>query len=541
MKRIKKSFLATIALAATVTLSACSSNDSFGLTIDNGDADFITSDLGNVTNQEVFEAMVTSTDNYGLKSGISTLIDLVDWDLLNGQFEIDEEEIDSIIDNYKSIYEDWDSFLTSNGFESEEELRQVFELSMLREAAARAQIEITDEEIEATYNEFYGTTEEDEEVEEETDTDVDADTEEETDVDTEEEEEEEEEVPTLEEARNEIEEYLITEQLTSAFTQTELARLRQEAGFKILDSVLQDQYIAFLEAYEVVVDDVFKSTKTTSNTVAATLGDIEYTAQQLYDELIPLVGLSSAIGLLDPTILGNQFEVDEDEIKDIIDNLKISYEDQYYPMMSYYYNLNTDEEIFNYVKLVQLQDAAFVAQYTPSEERLQELYEAYEPNISARHILVEDEETAKDIIAQLEASDDVETLFAELAAEYSIDTTTAENGGDLGSFGRGEMVSEFEEAAFALKVGEFTKEPVETEDYGFHVIYVYAQDEKADFEDLRETLIDQELNDLYSSERLEIILADLRAEVNFKFVDETLQARYDEVVANLVESLEEAE
>lgn len=83
----------------------------------------------------------------------------------------------------------------------------------------------------------------------------------------------------------------------------------------------------------------------------------------------------------------------------------------------------------------------------------------------ARHILVglEDEALAKDIYKQLMDGAD----FAQLAMTFSNDGTAA-NGGDLGWFGTGQMVPEFEQAAFALKPGEYSQ-PVKTQ-YGWHII-----------------------------------------------------------------------
>jgi len=86
--------------------------------------------------------------------------------------------------------------------------------------------------------------------------------------------------------------------------------------------------------------------------------------------------------------------------------------------------------------------------------------------IRASHILVKTEEEAKAIIAQLDGGAD----FAEIAKEKSTDGAAAQ-GGDLGFFGPGRMVPEFEQAAMALEVGQHSKEPVKTQ-FGFHVIKV---------------------------------------------------------------------
>jgi parvulin-like peptidyl-prolyl isomerase len=64
--------------------------------------------------------------------------------------------------------------------------------------------------------------------------------------------------------------------------------------------------------------------------------------------------------------------------------------------------------------------------------------------------------------------------FATLAQEYSDDTSSAVNGGDLGWFGRGAMVAPFDEAAFGLEIGQVS-EPVKT-DFGYHLIEVTAKD-----------------------------------------------------------------
>ena len=86
--------------------------------------------------------------------------------------------------------------------------------------------------------------------------------------------------------------------------------------------------------------------------------------------------------------------------------------------------------------------------------------------IKARHILVKDEAKARELRAQLEQSPD---QFAEVAKANSVDTASARKGGDLGFFGRGRMVPEFEVAAFALATPGEISEVVKTP-YGYHII-----------------------------------------------------------------------
>jgi peptidyl-prolyl cis-trans isomerase C len=89
--------------------------------------------------------------------------------------------------------------------------------------------------------------------------------------------------------------------------------------------------------------------------------------------------------------------------------------------------------------------------------------------IRARHILVntDQEALAREIIAELDAGGD----FGAIAAEKSQDPGSGASGGDLGWFRRGMMVKPFEDAAFALEIGQYTKEPVQS-DFGWHVILV---------------------------------------------------------------------
>ncbi len=101
------------------------------------------------------------------------------------------------------------------------------------------------------------------------------------------------------------------------------------------------------------------------------------------------------------------------------------------------------------------------------KKRYDELIVNYKPQeeVRAHHILVDSEDAAKAIIADLRNGGN----FEEIAKAKSKDPSAQKNSGDLGFFASNHMVPEFAEAAFALKIGEVTQQPVKTQ-FGYHVI-----------------------------------------------------------------------
>jgi len=126
----------------------------------------------------------------------------------------------------------------------------------------------------------------------------------------------------------------------------------------------------------------------------------------------------------------------------------------------------TKEDVKNYLLINKLFEE-YTKDVKITEEELKKYYEDNKDQfetVKASHILVSDEKIAQDIYNRLMKGED----FATLAKEYSIDTATKDQGGDLGEFARGVMVPEFEQVAFSLKKGQISK-PVKT-DYGYHII-----------------------------------------------------------------------
>lgn len=120
-------------------------------------------------------------------------------------------------------------------------------------------------------------------------------------------------------------------------------------------------------------------------------------------------------------------------------------------------------------------------------------------SIQASHILVEEESLAKELIERINNGED----FTTLAKEYSIEENVETTGGSLGTFSRGQMVAEFEEAAFAMEVGEVSSVPVKTES-GYHIILVENKvaGKEANYKDSKEEakqmLIEQKVDEMYT-------------------------------------------
>lgn len=132
--------------------------------------------------------------------------------------------------------------------------------------------------------------------------------------------------------------------------------------------------------------------------------------------------------------------------------------------------------------------------------------------VRASHILVKTEADARKLLEQIKKGGN----FANIARANSIDKGSAKNGGDLGFFSRGQMVPEFEKAAFSLKAGEVS-DVVKTQ-YGFHIIKVTDRKEgnTVEFEKVKDVLaqkltaekqkqvFDNYVNDLKNSYKVEV-------------------------------------
>jgi len=520
---------------ATVTmlLTGCGNpQPDFDIALENGRELAVESDSFNLTNQEAFELVA---EGY---FGLSIILDWVDAIVL-AHIEIDNDELDAERQFMENFFDEdmLEEIIFSEGFDTLDDYFANIRLELLREQAILDAINITEEAIDEIYERYFTATDEDDE---------------EIELD-----------HSTEEVRELIYDVLRDEYLDdTAFAQEILATLRSEAGFTLHSTYFTTLYENILEFQ--MIEEIEVLTASDAGIVASIEGhylsaDAFFAAALSRFALIDHTPFSNYINL---NLLAAVYDVDNSVIRGDVQEAKLNLLQLFYPQMEAQ-GLHTEQQIFDFFHLRHLQNLAFDEAFGEvSEDSLQELYNSHVENLTAtferdstpergaRHILVresddmtEDEarELAEDIIAQLQAvsADEVEDLFMELAMEHGTDGT-AERGGDLGVFGLGRMVSEFEEATFALEINTFTTEPVETQ-HGFHVIYLYYIEdldleeieplEIPTFEEMREDLVANELHRLRNDGRyISNMMFNVRAGQNMRFTNEQLQLRYEFLV-----------
>jgi foldase protein PrsA len=245
--------------------------------------------------------------------------------------------------------------------------------------------------------------------------------------------------------------------------------------------------------------------------------DGNITKEEFYNEMKARVGKEVIRDLIDEKVLSKKYKVTDKEIDKQIENLKEAYGTQYDLAVQQ----NGEKAIREMVKLDLLRQKAAMEDIKVTEKELKEYYDNYKPKIRASHILVKDEKTAKEIKAKLDKGED----FAKLAKQYSQDPGSAANGGDLGWFGPGKMVKEFEDAAYKLKVGQVS-DPVKT-DYGYHIIKVTAKEKKKPFNEMKDEIEfevkQRKLDPTKVQSKVEQLVKDAKVEIEDKDLQDVLK------------------
>lgn len=286
--------------------------------------------------------------------------------------------------------------------------------------------------------------------------------------------------------------------------------------------------------------------------VVFTVNGKNVTADSFYKNLKDKYGSAIMIDMIDKKILDVVYKDDTEiqtQAQNQLETLKAQYADKWEDTLeSAGYDSEKDllkEITLSYQRNKAVED--YVEEIITDEEIKNYYNENTVGDISAKHILIsvktdDSEEGLTDEEAKAKAEDLIKKLdegadFATLAKENSDDTGSAQNGGDLGYFNKGEMVEEFEKAAYDLKVNKYTKEPVKTT-YGYHIILKTGEKDKPKLKAVKENIIET-LKDkkLEEDPTLEVTaLEELRESYKLKFKDSKAKKLYKKYIEAAKES-----
>lgn len=294
-----------------------------------------------------------------------------------------------------------------------------------------------------------------------------------------------------------------------------------------------------------------KNTKTKNgDDIVVSVDGKTITANDLYSELKEQNGRNVAINMIDEYILNKEYKTTDDmeaSAEATIENYKSTYGDNYQAFLEY--NGISDDKELKELLISNSKLTLVTEDYIKDNLTESEMKEYYEDNIygdiSAKHILIsfdydddatDEEKQAAEEEAKTKAEDIIKRIkngedFSTLAKEYSDDKGSKENGGDLGYFNTGDMVEEFEEAAYALDVNEYTTEPVKTT-YGYHIIMKTGEKEKPSYNKSKDIIIEKLVEKKKSEDATISIKAmiAIRKKYNMQIKDKTVKSDYDSYV-----------
>lgn len=258
-----------------------------------------------------------------------------------------------------------------------------------------------------------------------------------------------------------------------------------------------------------------------SKTVVSMKGG-KITESQFYDKMKSTTsGQSTLQTMIITKALEDQYgdKVSTKKVDKQFNTFKKTYGDSLSSVLSS--NGMTKTDLKENIRTNYLTEAALKANKKVTEKDLKKQWASYEPKVTVQHILVAKEDTAKDIIKQLQDGGD----FAALAKKYSTDSATKNKAGKLPAFDSTDtsLDSDFKTAAFKLKTGEITATPVKTT-YGYHVIKMIKHPSKGKMEDHKKQLTKQLYDSwLQDSTVMQKVLAKVIKKANVKIKDKDLQ------------------
>ncbi|ARJ38382.1 foldase [Sporosarcina sp. P21c] len=249
-------------------------------------------------------------------------------------------------------------------------------------------------------------------------------------------------------------------------------------------------------------------------------GDV--TKDEFYQEMKTSVGEQALQMIILEKVLDDKYNVDDKQVDAEFDKNKEQLGENFEAFLAQ--QGQTPESFKKMIRLNKLQEAALTDGIEVSDEELNKRLEESQSEINARHILVEDEKTAKEVKEKLDKGED----FAKVAKEYSTDPGSKDEGGDLDWFAYGVMVPEFWNAAYDLEPGKIS-EPVQS-DNGFHIIEVKEKrktDDKEITDEKKDEIRHELLMEKADENELLAKVSKLVKDADVKIKDEDLKASLD--------------
>ncbi|HDR4726076.1 peptidylprolyl isomerase PrsA [Bacillus cereus group sp. Sample62] len=215
--------------------------------------------------------------------------------------------------------------------------------------------------------------------------------------------------------------------------------------------------------------------KNNSATVA-TATDSTITKSDFEKQLKDRYGKDMLYEMMAQDVITKKYKVSDDDVDKEVQKAKNQYGDQFTAVLEN--NRLKDEADFkNQIKFKLAMNEAIKKSVTDKDVK-----DHYKPEIKASHILVSDENEAKEIKKELDAG----ASFEELAKQESQDLLSKDKGGDLGYFNSGRMAPEFETAAYKLKVGQISN-PVKSPN-GYHIIKLTDKKDLQPYDEVKDSI-----------------------------------------------------
>ena len=298
-----------------------------------------------------------------------------------------------------------------------------------------------------------------------------------------------------------------------------------------------------------------------NNTVVKT-DEGKITADQLYESLRDKYGISVLVDMIDHQLFDEKYETDETEEETInaqIEQMKSQYnndEEAFQAAITQYLGVEDEDELRDMLSLEYKRNLA-IEEHVKNSVTDDEIQKYYDDEVigdmKVRHILIKpettddmstEEQTEAEEKAKKEAEDLIKKLddgadFEDLAKEYSDDTGSASDGGLIDYFNKDDNMDEaFLNASIDLEEGKYTEEPVQSS-FGYHIILKLDQKKKPKLNkvknDIIETLAEEKLNEDAALRYNALI--EIREEAGIKFNDDSLKKDYDELMQQLIDSV----